>query len=162
MNDDTAPADGLADLRLLGAALADALDAGDAEGLLAPRSTFTLAETIEHAAQSISYAMDGYPKLSPAPLRHTVGRAVKHVFLGRGRMRHDLAAPVPGAPDVTATDATHAAAALRSAIERLHAHTDPLHPHPVYGRCTVPQAARLQAMHLREHLPGLNALAVAA
>ena len=40
----------------------------------------------------------------------------------------------------------------------LSSYTGTLHAHPVYGLCTKEQAARLQAMHLREHLPGLAAL----
>ncbi|AYF98682.1 DUF1569 domain-containing protein [Protaetiibacter intestinalis] len=157
MTDET-PADGIRELRALTAALTSAAESGDTEGLLGPRGGFPLGETVQHAAQSIRYAMEGYPKLSPAVVRHSVGHAVKKVFLRRGAMRHNLAAPVPGAPELDPNAALAASVAeLRDAVERLAGFAGELHPHPVYGRCTVPQAASLQAMHLREHLPGLAA-----
>jgi len=128
---------------------------GSGAALLSPRGSYTFSETAQHAAQSIGYSMTGYPKLAPASLRVTVGRAVKHVFLRRGAMRHNLSAPVsgapaldPGMPDLSAVQV------LRDAVNRLVAFDGALQPHPTYGRCTKDQVASLQTLHLREHLPG--------
>lgn len=152
------PDDGLADLRRLSEALDRAVAEGHGDELVAPGSDFDLSETIQHSAQSIGYAMTGYPELKPAIVRRTVGRAAKHTFLGRGRMKHNLSAPVPGAPELDGSESVEEALAqLREVISALGAYTGTLHAHPVYGQCTKEQAARLQAMHLREHLPGLAA-----
>lgn len=126
------------------------------EALLGSRGMFTFSETLQHAAQSIGYSMTGYPKLSPIGLRSTLGRAVKHVFLRRGAMRHNLSAPVLGAPvlDPRMPDA-QAVAALRLVVDRFTDFDGPLQPHPTYGPCSKEQVARLQTMHLREHLPGI-------
>jgi len=128
---------------------------GSGAALLGPRGKYGFSETAQHAAQSIAYSMTGYPKLAPVSLRLTVGRAVKHVFLRRGAMRHDLSAPVSGAPDLDPgmPDLT-AVRLLRDAVTRLGAFNGTLQPHPTYGRCTKDQVATLQTLHLREHLPG--------
>lgn len=153
------PADGLADLRMLADALDRVVADGHGDDLVAPGSDFDLSETIQHSAQSIGYAMTGYPELKPALVRKTVGRAAKHAFLGQGRMKHNLSAPVPGAPDLDESEGVEAALTeLHGVISALSSYTGTLHAHPVYGLCTKEQAARLQAMHLREHLPGLAAL----
>jgi len=143
-------------------AFVDALEArvrqdGSGDPLLSPRGSYTFSETVQHAAQSIGYSMTGYPRLAPASLRVTVGRAVKHLFLNRGAMRHNLSAPVSGAPDLDpAMPDLAAIAVLRAAVARLAAFDGALQPHPTYGRCSKEQVASLQTLHLREHLPGVD------
>lgn len=143
-------------------AFVDALEArvqqdGSGRALPSSRSVFTFSETTQHAAQSIVYSMTGYPRLAAASLRATVGRTVKHLFLRRGAMRHNLSAPVAGAPELDpAMPDVVAVAHLRAAAARLAGFTGTLQPHPTYGRCTIEQVASLQAMHLREHLPGVQ------
>lgn len=154
----TVPSDGITDLQHLAATLTQSIATGDIDGLLDPHSDYTLSETIQHATQSIQYAMTGYPKLSPAIVRKTVGRIAKHAFLGRGAMKHNLSAPVPGAPELDHTESDRRACEqLTAAIQTLAAYTGAMRAHPVYGVCTKEQSARLQAMHLREHIPGLSA-----
>ncbi|WEO76741.1 DUF1569 domain-containing protein [Cryobacterium sp. SO2] len=131
---------------------------GSGSALLSPRGRYSFSETAQHAAQSIGYSMTGYPHLAPVSLRVTVGRAVKHLFLRRGAMRHNLSAPVSGAPELDPTMPDLAAVAvLRASVNRLVAFDGALQPHPTYGRCTREQVATLQTMHLREHLPGADA-----
>ena len=92
------PQNGFKDLELILTQLGAHIAAGDAEELLSHREGFGLSETLQHAAQSISYAMDGYPKLKGRAFRSTIGKAAKHLFLSRGAMRHSLTAPLDGAP----------------------------------------------------------------
>ena len=135
---------------------------GSGSALLSVRGTYTFSQTVQHAAQSIGYSMTGYPRLAPASLRVTVGLAVKHLFLRRGAMRHNLSAPVSGAPDLDpAMPDLAAIAVLRAAVARLAAFDGALQPHPTYGRCSKEQVASLQTLHLREHLPGVDAPAPA-
>ena len=130
---------------------------GSGSALLSPRGTYTFSQTVQHAAQSIGYSMTGYPRLAPVSLRVTVGRAVKHLFLRRGAMRHNLSAPVSGAPDLDPGLRDLAAiAVLRATVSRLAGFDGALQPHPTYGRCTKEQVASLQTLHLREHLPGVD------
>ena len=131
--------------------------------LTAADSAFSLSQTLQHTAQSIEYALSGYPVLKPVGFRVTIGRLVKHLFLRRGAMRHNLAAPVDGAPELDpALAVIGSLTRLRTAVAALLAHTGPLQPHPTYGVCTPAQGAQLQAMHLREHLPGLAVFGAAA
>ncbi|MFG6444571.1 DUF1569 domain-containing protein [Microbacterium sp. P07] len=156
---DTTPAgeSSRSDLRIVLDDLARAIAADPRGSSLTSGGTFTLTETLQHAAQSIEYSLSGYPVLKPVGFRTTIGRAAKHLFLRRGAMKHNLAAPVDGAPELDPHLAVTAALRrLEIAATALLAHTGSLQPHPTYGVCTPEQGARLQAMHLREHLPGLE------
>ena len=55
---------------------------------------------LHHVAQSIEYSMNGFPRLKPAWFRASLGRAAFALFSWRGRMRHGLDQPIPGAPDI--------------------------------------------------------------
>lgn len=118
---------------------------------------WTTAQHLDHCAESIACSVDGYPLLKAAIIRGTIGTLVKRRFLARGAMRHDITAPVPGsvAPPPRALD--DARASLRAAIERFRAHTGPLAPHPVYGRCTAADYEALHAIHFLDHCRGIIA-----
>jgi hypothetical protein len=111
------------------------------------------AQTLTHCAQSIEYSMTGFPQMKPALFQRTVGAAAIGVFAWRGRMTHDLAEPIPGAP------ALDAAAPAAAASERLEASMQaflqwrgPLRPHFAYGDLAKPEYERAHAMHVANHL----------
>jgi Protein of unknown function (DUF1569) len=113
---------------------------------------WTLAQMLQHAAQSVEFSLDGFPELKSALFRAAVGRAAFAVFEARGRMGHNLAEPIPGAP------ALDAAAALPAAIERataalrrFDAHNGALAPHFAYGALDKAQYMRAHLMHLANH-----------
>jgi hypothetical protein len=117
----------------------------------------SLHQVLLHCAQSIEYSLSGYPVMKPALVRATIGRLVLAMFLRRGVMRHNLAAPVPGAPATPAEAAgkDELAAAwtrLFAALDRFDAHTGPTRDHFLYGPVTKEQYARVHAMHLCDHL----------
>jgi hypothetical protein len=120
--------------------------------LVARNAAWTLAQHLDHCAESIAASVDGYPALKPALVRGTIGKLVKRRFLARGAMRHDTAAPLPGgvAPPPRALD--DARDSLRAAIERFRRHRGPFALHPVYGRCTADEYEALHAMHVADHL----------
>jgi hypothetical protein len=119
------------------------------DGDLPPSAAWDLL----HCAQSIEYALSGYPKLKPALIRGTIGKLVKRRFLSRGAMSHDTTAPVAGAPDLDRSIALDAARTrLRAAIAAFRAHTSDYAPHLVYGRCTRDEYEQLQSMHVADHL----------
>ncbi|MDX3310860.1 DUF1569 domain-containing protein [Streptomyces sp. ME08-AFT2] len=124
--------------------------------LLAPGNPWNLSQTLQHCAQTVRYSVTGYPALKPALFRATAGVLAKRVFLLRGAMKHSLAAEIDGAPPLDPhLPVTEAAAGLTDAVALFTGHTAEHAPHPAYGRCTHDEFARLHAMHLAEHLPGL-------
>ena len=55
---------------------------------------------LAHCAQSIEFAVRGFPTQKPALFQKTIGRLVLSRFLKRGAMSHDLGAAIPGAPAI--------------------------------------------------------------
>ncbi len=124
--------------------------------LLAPGAAWNLSQTLQHCAQTVRYSVTGYPRLKPALFRATAGALAKRLFLRRGATKHSLEAELDGAPPLDPSLPSAAAASdLADAVALFTAHTGPHAPHPAYGRCTHDEFARLHAMHLAEHLPGL-------
>ena len=64
---------------------------------------------------------------------------------------HDLAAPIPGAAPLTASDWHAPAERLKAAITRFQAHTGTLKPHFAYGALDKAAYARAHLMHLADH-----------
>lgn len=110
-----------------------------------------LPRVLEHLAQSIEYSMDGYPQPEPAWFQASVGALAGAVFQRRGQMRHDLQAPIPGAPALVAEDLPATAKRLRAAIQRFTEHTGPLQPHFAYGPLDAAAYQRAHLMHLADH-----------
>ena len=113
---------------------------------------------LAHCAQSIEYSMTGYPKLRAWPIRALIGPLVKRRFLSKGKMSHDLAAPIAGAPQIDpSVTLAEAAARLRKAIAAFRGFEGALQPHLAYGRCTKTEYEALHAMHVADHLRGVIA-----
>jgi hypothetical protein len=113
---------------------------------------WTLAQMLNHAAQSIEFSIQGFPQMKSAAFRHTVGSAAFAVFDARGKMSHALDEPIPGAA------ALDAHSALPAAIERalkawrdFEAHSGALKPHFAYGELDKTQYTRAHLMHLANH-----------
>ena len=120
---------------------------------LTSSATWNWAQTLTHCAQSIEYAMSGYPQARSALFQRTLGAAAFGVFSWRGRMSHDLAEPIPGAPALPSPgDAAAALARVRAAITAFRAWKGPLQPHFAYGALDHAAYERAHAMHLAEHL----------
>lgn len=118
------------------------------------RSTgaWSLAQVLDHAAQSIEYSMAGFPEMKSALFRHTVGGAAFAVFKARGAMNHSLDEPIPGAPALAAPDALPAA--IERVLKALHdfgAYTGTLRPHFAYGELDKADYTRAHLMHLANH-----------
>jgi hypothetical protein len=115
-------------------------------------SGWDLAHVLHHAAQSIDYAIDGYPQPRPAWFRGTIGSAAFTMFSARGRMTHGLAEPIPGAPDIApGQDLAGAVERVTQSLHRFEGHPGPLAPHFAYGALTKAQYARAHLMHLANH-----------
>lgn len=110
-----------------------------------------LPRVLEHLAQSICYAIDGYPQLQPAWFRHGPGALAGGLFQRAGRMRHDLEAPIPGAPALALDALPAALETLRAAIADFRAHRGALAPHFAYGELDYAAYTRAHLMHLADH-----------
>lgn len=140
--------DAMAEVERLAAGAVQPLDAATA---------WSWAQTLEHCAQSIEFSLQGFPAPKSALFQNTLGSAALAVFAWRGRMSHNLAEPIPGAPalDASAT-AEGALARLRQSVQDFAAHTGPLHPHFAYGALSRAQYEQAHAMHLANHLSAFD------
>lgn len=118
---------------------------------------WSLGQMLIHCAQSIEYSVTGYPSARSALFRNTVGRLALKKFLSQGYMSHDLAAPIPNAPEPPASASTaEGLARLRQAIASFRAHPGELAPHFAYGPVTRAQYEQVHAMHVANHLAGVR------
>lgn len=118
------------------------------------RSTgpWPLGAVLTHLAQSIEYSLDGFPEAKGALFQHTLGALAFAVFKQRGRMSHDLAAPIPGAPALPAeADWQGGAQRLRDAVMRFTTHRGPLRPHFAYGDLDRADYAIAHLLHIENH-----------
>jgi hypothetical protein len=113
---------------------------------------WTLAQVLEHAAQSIDYSIDGFPELRSALFRTAVGSVAFAVYQARGKMGHTLTEPIPGAPALDASaPLDKAVARALAALRRFEGHTGALAPHFAYGTLDKAQYTRAHLMHLANH-----------
>ena len=128
------------------------LDQLDLAPRVASSSTWAMPAVFAHMAQSIEMSMDGYPQQRSALFQSTVGSAAFAYFKFRGRMSHDLAEPIPGAPTlVQSGEWTPHAMRLRHAVQRFQAHTGSLQPHFAYGALDHGQYTAAHVMHIANH-----------
>ncbi len=125
---------------------------------LAPATAWNWSQTLEHCAQSIEFSLQGFPAPKSALFQDTLGSAALGVFFLRGRMSHNLAEPIPGAPalDAPRPDASAALARLRKAVQDFATHAGPLHPHFAYGALSRAQYEQAHAMHLANHVSAFD------
>jgi hypothetical protein len=112
--------------------------------------SFTLAQMLEHAAQSVEYSLNGFPEPKSAVFQATVGKAAFAVFDARGAMSHGLGEPIPGAPALTLA-LPAAAGRLLAALKAFETHSGPLAPHFAYGALDKGAYTRAHLMHLANH-----------
>lgn len=120
---------------------------------LSSGAVWTWAQTLEHCAQSIEYSMDGFPESKSRLFQSTVGSAAFAAFSWRGRMTHDLAEPIPGAPAFAVDSVPEVALArLRGSIARFRSWPKSMQPHFAYGVLDKKEYELAHAMHLANHL----------
>ena len=115
-------------------------------------SAWSLAQMLNHAAQSVEFSLRGFPELKSAAFRATLGSAAFSWFDSRGAMSHGLDEAIPGAPAL-AHDAALPDAIARAlkALRDFAAHTGALAPHFAYGALDKSQYTRAHLMHLANH-----------
>lgn len=118
---------------------------------------WSLGATLVHCAQSIEFSMQGFPQSKPAWFQNTLGAGAYQVFAWRGRMTHDLAEPIPGAPALQdAVPVAEALVRLQQAVAAFLAWQGPLKPHFAYGLLDESAYEQAHAMHIANHLSHFN------
>lgn len=124
---------------------------------------WSLAQMLQHLAQSIEFSIQGYPEARSALFQHTLGTAAFAVFDARGKMSHDLTEPIPGAPALDAQQGLKTAVQrLLDAMEGFSAYKGVLKPHFAYGELTREQYQRAHLMHLANHWTQVQSLTATA
>jgi hypothetical protein len=114
---------------------------------------WSVGVTMMHCAQSIDSLIDGFPQPRSIIVRRVAGPMAAKRFIRKGVMSHDTAAPIPGLPEIDpATTWETGRDRLVAAIDRYLGHRGPLQEHFAYGRLTYAQGARLNALHIENHL----------
>ncbi len=110
------------------------------------------AHVLHHVAQSVEYSMSGFPQLRSALFRATLGSYAFALFNAGGQMTHQLAEPIPGAPEI-AQGQSPAPAIDRviRALQSFDRFDGALQPHFAYGTLDRPAYARAHLMHLANH-----------
>jgi hypothetical protein len=131
----------------------------DAENLFAvgydKAGNWDLSQVCGHIADWMTFPIAGFPK-APLPIRMMLGMV--RVTLGKGMFRKYLTNGMPaGKPTMPQSvhqpgDEKAAVARLKEAVERMKAHTGPIHPSPLFGKMTKSEAVQLQMVHCAHHL----------
>jgi hypothetical protein len=115
-------------------------------------SAFSPSKVLLHAAQSIELSLTGYPQLKPRIIQLTIGKLAFAIFQLAGSMRHDVTAPIPGAPDLPADrPLDEGIATLRRAVADFRAHQGPLAPHFLYGHLDRADYELAHSIHVADH-----------
>jgi hypothetical protein len=129
------------------------LDPAAVGALRAVRGGWSLERTFIHCAQSLEFAVSGFPQMKPPLFRATAGRLALGFFTSRGAMAHGLGEPIPGAPELAdGPDVLTGLDRLRSAVALFRAHEASLQPHFAYGSVEPTAYGQVQAMHVANHL----------
>lgn len=127
------------------------LDALSRQASARSLTEWSLAQVLEHAAQSVEFSLHGFPEAKPAWFQASAGALAFAVFDRQGAMRHGLTEPIPGAPGLAATELAPAAQRLDAALQAFVTHAGPLMPHFAYGALDKAQYTRAHLMHLANH-----------
>jgi Protein of unknown function (DUF1569) len=121
-------------------------------GPLRMTGAWDLPHVLHHTAQSIEYSIGGFPSPKPAWFRATLGSYAFAVFNARGQMTHNLAEPIPGAPDIAQGQPLGPAIDhIGAALQAFDRHAGVLAPHFAYGALDKPAYTRAHLMHLANH-----------
>lgn len=144
---------------LMFASLEDALteiDLIEANPPVEMQQEWTLYKVLNHLAQSCEYSMSGYPEMY-SPLVQTISKILFNNYKQNGYMTHNLADPVPGAPDIADTgDLSLAFQRLRNAIFDFQNWTGALFPHFAYGDLSYEDWELAHAFHMADHFSSLT------
>lgn len=119
---------------------------------LATAGAWSPFKIFSHLSQSVDYSLTGFPEMESTAFRQTLGRAAFFAFSTAGAMRHDLAAPIPGAPTLAEDGPTiNAIDRLIASLVRFEDYTGALRPHFAYGELDRNEYLAAHIFHVRNH-----------
>jgi len=122
---------------------------------------WSVAQTIDHLAQSVEMSVRGYPLHKSRAFRRTLGAAMFAILKARAAMwSHDLTEPMPGAARFLPSLAVHGACRrLLAALDLFELSPDPLQEHFIYGRLTRDEYIVAHCMHVQAHARAIQLVA---
>lgn len=126
----------------------------EVERLLAGHVTvgrWSLAQILNHLAQTIQVSMDGGPDKYSWAVRRLVGPLLRRLSLWFNWIPAGVRAPKMYLPRPGGA-ADKEAEALRAAMARFASHPGPFDEHPLFGRMTGAQWRRFHCVHCAHHL----------
>lgn len=120
-----------------------------------------LARVLTHCAQSVEYSMIGYPEHKSDVFKSTIGSLAFTAFAQKGKMTHNLAESIPGAPTIKAHGMLDLAIArLEKAFIDFSHFKGELKPHFAYGVLTKAEYELAHVMHLNNHFKEIKRVPV--
>ncbi|WP_076540989.1 DUF1569 domain-containing protein [Shewanella sp. UCD-KL21] len=140
--------------QLLAAAVIDSKPEQAAKDTLSTTSVdWDLNQIFTHCAQSVEYSMTGYPQHKAEAFKHTIGASAFALFSAKGKMIHNLAELIPGAPLISKqADYLLALKRLQQSLVDFQQYTGQLQPHFAYGKLSKHEYALAHVMHFNNHM----------
>ncbi|TGL61004.1 DUF1569 domain-containing protein [Leptospira sarikeiensis] len=114
---------------------------------------WTPSQILLHCAQSIYYSIKGYPENKSEIFQNTLGKIAFWNFSRKGKMSHDLNAPIPGATGLqSGVSLSDSALELKKAISAFENYSGEFAPHFAYGKLTKKEYELAHSMHIANHL----------
>jgi Protein of unknown function (DUF1569) len=126
----------------------------DVDRLLAGHTTvgeWSLGQICNHLTTTLTWTVEGYPKLAPWFVRQTVGPLVLRHILKTGRFPDGIKLPQTYLPNPD-LDERAEAEALRAALWHFAGHSGPLSDHPMAGQIARADWERFHCIHCARHL----------
>jgi hypothetical protein len=126
----------------------------DVDRLLAGHTTvghWSLGQICSHLTQSLTWTVDGFPKLAPWVVRKTIGPLILRRILRTGRFPDGIKLPKAYLPKPSLDDRAEAEA-FRAALWHFASHTGPLSDHPMAGQIARADWERFHCIHSAHHL----------
>ena len=113
---------------------------------------WSLGQICNHLTQSLTWTVEGFPKLTPWFVHMTIGPRFLRRILRTGRFPDGI--KLPASPDLPklGLDDRAEAEALRAALWHFASHTGPLSDHPMAGQVTRADWERFHCIHCAHHL----------
>ena len=134
----------------------------DVDQLLAGHTTvgqWSLGQICNHLMRTLTWTVEGYPKLAPWIVRKTVGPLLLKRILRTGRFPDGITLPRPYLPPPD-LDARAEAEALRAALWHFAAHSGPLSDHPMAGQIAPTGNAFIASTAPPACMPGKRQLVI--
>ncbi|MGJ4745788.1 DUF1569 domain-containing protein [Leptospira sp. SA-E8] len=120
---------------------------------IVPYGEWSPSQILLHCAQSIYYSIKGYPENKSEVFQNTLGKIAFWNFSRKGKMSHDLNAPIPGADVLqSGVSLSDSVLELKKAISAFSNYNGEFAPHFAYGKLTKAEYELAHAMHIANHL----------